>query len=82
MPLLQKDPQRLKRLQQNVAATGSSCVAAAQGDFLALDPAGEPRYAEVRALLLDPSCSGSGTAFSRMDFLLPSAAHRLKGGWS
>nr|GLL49394.1 probable 28S rRNA (cytosine-C(5))-methyltransferase [Ipomoea trifida] len=28
---------------------------------------------KVRAILLDPSCSGSGTAFDRLDHLLPSA---------
>ncbi|KAH0969808.1 hypothetical protein GBA52_028404 [Prunus armeniaca] len=29
---------------------------------------------EVRAILLDPSCSGSGTASARLDHLLPSSA--------
>ena len=29
-------------------------------------------FAEVRGVILDPSCSGSGTAHSRMDHLLPS----------
>ncbi|MCH96870.1 putative methyltransferase NSUN5-like, partial [Trifolium medium] len=27
---------------------------------------------QVKAILLDPSCSGSGTAASRLDHLLPS----------
>lgn len=31
-----------------------------------------PEFSDVQAVLLDPSCSGSGTALSRMDFLLPS----------
>jgi 16S rRNA C967 or C1407 C5-methylase (RsmB/RsmF family) len=42
-----------------------------QADFLATDTAA-PEFADVQAVLLDPSCSGSGTAHSRMDFLLPS----------
>lgn len=32
-----------------------------------------PEWAAVTGVLLDPSCSGSGTAHNRMDFLLPSA---------
>jgi hypothetical protein len=42
-----------------------------QADFLTADTAA-PEFADVQAVLLDPSCSGSGTAHSRMDFLLPS----------
>lgn len=37
----------------------------------------DPQYADVAGVLLDPSCSGSGTTASRMDYLLPS--HREKG---
>ena len=81
LPLPQKDPKRLQRLQHNAEFTGGSIIAAQQADFLALDPEA-PQYAAVRAVLLDPSCSGSGTSFSRMDFLLPSSADRLKGGLS
>lgn len=33
----------------------------------------ETNLLQVRAILLDPSCSGSGTAFDRLDHLLPSA---------
>lgn len=33
---------------------------------------------QVRGVLLDPSCSGSGTTFTRMDHLLPSYAARTK----
>ncbi|KAM7274702.1 hypothetical protein ACFE04_016568 [Oxalis oulophora] len=43
------------------------------GDFLKLNPK-DPEYAKVRAILLDPSCSGSGTASERLDHLLPSHA--------
>lgn len=42
-----------------------------QADFLAVDLTSE-NFAEVRGVILDPSCSGSGTAHSRMDHLLPS----------
>lgn len=44
---------------------------ALQADFLSLDMASE-ELSEVRGVILDPSCSGSGTRHSRMDHLLPS----------
>ncbi|GFR46288.1 hypothetical protein Agub_g7844, partial [Astrephomene gubernaculifera] len=67
-----KDPRRLSRLQANAALTGAAgCIEARLGDFLATDPTA-PEFAEVRGVLLDPSCSGSGTTFTRMDHLLPS----------
>ncbi|KAG2499505.1 hypothetical protein HYH03_002452 [Edaphochlamys debaryana] len=73
-----KDPQRLARLRANAALTGAErCIEARCGDFLAADPTA-PEFAQVRAVLLDPSCSGSGTTFTRMDHLLPS--HRRQGG--
>ncbi|XVE97733.1 hypothetical protein REPUB_Repub03eG0043900 [Reevesia pubescens] len=43
------------------------------GDFLSLDPK-DPLYSKVRAILLDPSCSGAGTIAERLDPLLPSYA--------
>jgi putative methyltransferase len=30
-------------------------------------------YVQVKGVILDPSCSGSGTTVSRMDHLLPSS---------
>ena len=42
-----------------------------QADFLSVDLT-SAKFAEVRGVILDPSCSGSGTAHSRMDHLLPS----------
>ena len=42
-----------------------------QADFLSVDLT-SAEFAEVRGVILDPSCSGSGTAHSRMDHLLPS----------
>ncbi len=49
----------------------NSCFVPLQANFLEVDVAA-PEYADVEAVLLDPSCSGSGTVHSRMDFLLPS----------
>ena len=68
-----KDPRRLARLRANAAAAGASgCITARCADFLALSLASAPEFAAVTGALLDPSCSGSGTALSRMDHLLPS----------
>ena len=78
-PSPQKDARRLERLRGNAALTGATCIDAQHADFLATEPEA-PAFAGVQALLLDPSCSGSGTAFTRMDYLLPSSADRLKGG--
>lgn len=38
-------------------------------DFLKVDPFAKD-YQRVQGILLDPSCSGSGTSHTRMDFLL------------
>ncbi|GLC76074.1 hypothetical protein PLESTF_001731700 [Pleodorina starrii] len=70
-----KDPRRLARLRANAALTGSSCIEARLADFLTIDPTA-PEYRQVRGVLLDPSCSGSGTTFTRMDHLLPSHHHQ------
>lgn len=56
----------------HVSPTSHTRQIHAQVDFLSLDP-NNPKYAGVQALLLDPSCSGSGTTASRGDALL--AAH-------
>ena len=76
-----KDPKRLARLRANAAAAGASaCITARCADFLSLPLATAPEFAHVTGALLDPSCSGSGTALSRMDHLLPSFASRGKAG--
>ncbi|RRT77219.1 hypothetical protein B296_00010997 [Ensete ventricosum] len=41
------------------------------GDFLDINTS-DPVFKEVRAILLDPSCSGSGISAERLDYLLPS----------
>lgn len=60
-----RDPRRLELLRRNVERAGAAAVVAAErADFLALDPSA-PDFRSVRAVLLDPSCSGSGTAAAR-----------------
>ena len=66
-----KDPKRLERLKANVFLTGSShIIEPVCQDFLKVQP---NEHDKIDAILLDPSCSGSGTSVSRMDYLLPSA---------
>lgn len=76
---------RLKHLQKTVRRSGSkiiNCIKVTtrcifpkknplQMDFLNVDPQSN-RFKDTDAILLDPSCSGSGTAISRQDFILPS----------
>lgn len=65
-----KDPKRLRLLQENARRAGADKVIHAECvDFLSIDPT-DPKYANVRGVILDPSCSGSGTGVSRMDHLL------------
>jgi len=72
-----RDAARLKTLERNAATAGAAHVEARCQDFLSLDP-GAPEYAGVRAVLLDPSCSGSGTGGTRMDWLMPSERERAR----
>ncbi|KAL2124413.1 hypothetical protein VTJ04DRAFT_778 [Mycothermus thermophilus] len=57
----EKDPQRAKVLEKMVksAGAGEGTVVHAGADFLQTDPEA-PEFRHVGALLLDPSCSGSG----------------------
>ncbi|ACO60658.1 predicted protein, partial [Micromonas commoda] len=67
------DGKRLKRLARNVSTAGAGAIVdAKRADFLEVDPL-DPEYAGVRAVLLDPSCSGSGTAGTRGDYLIAAA---------
>lgn len=63
--------ERVNRLENTIKLSGASNVEVLHGDFLSLNP-NDPSYSKVRAILLDPSCSGSGTAAERLDHLLPS----------
>lgn len=65
--------ERVIRLKDTIKLSGAANIDVLHGDFLNLDPK-DPAYSEVRAILLDPSCSGSGTAAERLDHLLPSHA--------
>ncbi|KAI5586162.1 hypothetical protein BDE02_06G194900 [Populus trichocarpa] len=65
---LNKD--RAKRLEDTVRLSGAANIEVLHGDFLNIDPKGP--FSKVSAILLDPSCSGSGTAAQRLDHLLPS----------
>ncbi|EGO58011.1 hypothetical protein NEUTE1DRAFT_63451 [Neurospora tetrasperma FGSC 2508] len=57
----EKDPHRAKTLQKMVKTAGSDTftVVNAGKDFLKVNPS-DAKYRNVGALLLDPSCSGSG----------------------
>lgn len=57
----EKDPKRAKTLEKMVKIAGSDRLTHVhQGqDFLRVDPS-DPRFSNVGAVLLDPSCSGSG----------------------
>nr|XP_043625074.1 25S rRNA (cytosine-C(5))-methyltransferase NSUN5 isoform X2 [Erigeron canadensis] len=66
---LNKD--RIKRLEHTKELAGAANVEVLHENFLNLNPE-DHKYSEVRAILLDPSCSGSGTAADRLDHLLPS----------
>lgn len=67
----EKNEKRCGHLERNIEACCASNVTVHQGDFLKIDTSAE-EWTGVSAVLLDPSCSGSGTTHSRMDFLLPS----------
>ncbi|XP_056176906.1 25S rRNA (cytosine-C(5))-methyltransferase NSUN5-like isoform X3 [Syzygium oleosum] len=63
--------QRVRRLEDTIRLSGAFNIHVVHGDFLNLTPSVHP-YNKVRAILLDPSCSGSGTSTERLDHLLPS----------
>ncbi|KAH1244618.1 putative 28S rRNA (cytosine-C(5))-methyltransferase [Glycine max] len=65
--------ERIKRLKDTIKLSGASNIQVLNDDFLNQNPK-DPSYSKVKAILLDPSCSGSGTAASRLDHLLPSKA--------
>ncbi|KAL9179864.1 hypothetical protein ACHAXT_007834 [Thalassiosira profunda] len=48
-----------ERMDQLVPSEGNVTVAPVHGDFLKSDPA-DAQFANVKAIMLDPSCSGSG----------------------
>jgi 25S rRNA (cytosine2278-C5)-methyltransferase len=64
-----RDQVRLKRLQDNVNRLKCKNISAVCQDFLTID-VHDPKYQNVRGLIVDPSCSGSGIV-SRGDQFLP-----------
>lgn len=65
---LDMDPRRAARLKENVTRAGAGKIVESRcGDFLELDP---KEYGDVKGILLDPSCSGSGTEAARLDAML------------
>ncbi|XP_078432148.1 S-adenosyl-L-methionine-dependent methyltransferases superfamily protein [Wolffia australiana] len=62
---------RIRSLESTVSRSGATNIHIVHSDFLKINPL-DPLYSEVRAILLDPSCSGSGTSTDRLDYLLPS----------
>lgn len=69
---------RVKLLQNTIRVAGANNVEVHHGSFLDIDPE-DSAYSELRAILLDPSCSGSGTAAERLDHLLPSHTSNQAG---
>ncbi|CAK9172679.1 unnamed protein product, partial [Ilex paraguariensis] len=63
--------ERVKSLEDTIKLAGAYNVEVVHEDFLNLNPK-DPSYSKVHAILLDPSCSGSGTVANRLDHLLPS----------
>ena len=61
-----RDPKRLERLKANAALTGATSIEAHCRDFLETDPF-SAELAGVQGILLDPSCSGSGTVGFRVE---------------
>lgn len=53
------DPKRLSTMSTLLLRAGVTCQQLANQDFLKVDPESSD-YKEVKYILLDPSCSGSG----------------------
>eukprot|EP00026_Physarum_polycephalum_P003851 Phypoly_transcript_03867.p1 GENE.Phypoly_transcript_03867~~Phypoly_transcript_03867.p1 ORF type:complete len:403 (+),score=90.95 Phypoly_transcript_03867:1084-2292(+) len=62
----EQDKKRTEMLLRNVEQYGATCVTVSNQDFLKVDPQ-DDRYSQVQAILVDPSCSGSGTIFMQCD---------------
>ncbi|KAL1829401.1 hypothetical protein DCAR_0208739 [Daucus carota subsp. sativus] len=67
----EQNKERVKLLEYTIKQAGATNVEVLHEDFLTLSPV-DPSYSKVRGILVDPSCSGSGTAVDRLDHLLPS----------
>ena len=74
-----KSAQRLALLRRRMKEANAASVRATLCDFLSLDPA-EPQWASVKAVLLDPSCSGTGMPQHHLLDSLGSLEESAKGG--
>ncbi|WOL14045.1 putative 28S rRNA (cytosine-C(5))-methyltransferase isoform X1 [Canna indica] len=63
--------ERFRTLEETIYRSGAPNVDIVHGDFLDINSR-DPLFKEVHAILLDPSCSGSGISAQRLDHLLPS----------
>ncbi|KAJ6842259.1 putative 28S rRNA (cytosine-C(5))-methyltransferase [Iris pallida] len=63
--------ERVMRLEDTIRRSGAPRLSVVHGDFLDMN-ATDSKFSKVRAILLDPSCSGSGITTERLDYLLPS----------
>ena len=54
-----REASRLSTMRALLKKTGADCVSTTHKDFLRVDPH-DPKYKEVKYILVDPSCSGSG----------------------
>ena len=55
-----KDAARVKTMKSLLTKAGVTCVDVSHKDFLSVKPS-DARYKDVRYIIVDPSCSGSGT---------------------
>lgn len=76
-----KSQQRLALLRRRMKEANAASVRATLCDFLSLDPT-EPQWASVKAVLLDPSCSGTGMPQHHLLDSLDSRKESADGGGS
>jgi len=60
-----REASRLSTMRALLKKTGADCVSATHEDFLRVDPH-DPEYKDVKYILVDPSCSGSGETNNRI----------------
>ena len=54
-----RDASRLSTMHALLKKAGAECVSVTHKDFVRVDPY-DPKYKDVKYILVDPSCSGSG----------------------
>ena len=54
------DKKRLKIMDKVLKQAGTTCVKTYHQDFLSVEP-DNPSYSQIKYIIVDPSCSGSGT---------------------